>query len=623
MKPVSGINEWPVLAVYDIEAENWVDVVLVGHVDELGNRKTFKTIKEYVEWLFTSFQGDHVWAHWGGHYDHRFIIHHATMNGWNWETVQSGNMIIIVSITHMGRTIKFCESARLMPDSVAKIGKTVGLPKLDVDRSHIERLTEAEVIEYCLRDCDIVLLGLQLMKKAFKGVGADFAYTLASIATRWVRRSPVLKWHKFYDYDRTTKQRTYSKEMLLADEFAQPAYFGGRVEVFKQGTFSGPLYYYDIRSSYPWSMLHDLPTYFRGFEIPNADINKAISKCGISEATVTVPIDTYLPVLCVRYNGKLIFPTGQFRGRWTNIELQEAKKQGVTINRIHAQSLFTPVPFLKSFVKTFYGLRQQAINEGDAFRSYTYKICLNSIYGKTVESVERTSVIYGHENVEKALEKYGNDLAKDEYIKPTNTDGVYIICSVADGPFRHVSAGAYITARSRLKLLEGMRITLENGGQIYYCDTDSIVTDVELPMFADELGNFKLEETFSEATFISPKVYKATTLKGEKIFKVKGIPVKGLSPEESEQRFDDYVSGIPVPKEGISSFIQDLNHGTTAPKAFTLERALRKLDSKRIHQNGNSIPLNWNVLEESEDIKSEVKKTNRKSGKMKKNVEVI
>ena len=604
MRPVTGINEWPILAVYDIEAENWVDVVLVGHVDEFGNRKVFKSIAEYTDWLFTDFAGDHVWAHWGGHYDHRFIIHHATLNGWEWETIQSGNMIIIVTITHKGKTIKFCESARLMPDSVAKIGKTVGLPKLDVDRQHIERLTYDEVVEYCLRDCDIVLLGLQSMKAAFKGVGADFAYTLASIATRWVRRSPVLKWHKFYDYDSKTKQRTYSKEMLMSDEFALPAYFGGRVEVFKQGTFKGPLYYYDIRSSYPWSMLHNLPTYFRGFHIPDDDIDKALSKCGISDATVTVPRDTYLPILCVRYKNKLIFPTGTFRGRWTNIELVAAKKQGVSIDVIHVQSLFTPVPFLRSFVNTFYKLRKDAIANKDDFKSYTFKICLNSIYGKTVENVERNSVIYGHELVEAALAKYGSDITKKEYIKPTNTAGVYMICSETEGPFRHVSAGAYITALSRLKLLEGMRLALDNGGQIYYCDTDSIVTDIELPMFADELGNFKLEEVFSEATFISPKVYKATTIGGIKLFKVKGIPVKGLSPEESEKRFDNYVAGIPVAKDGISSFITDLKHGTTQPTAFTLERALRKLDSKRIHIEGNSLPLNWNILEENEEIKT-------------------
>jgi hypothetical protein len=608
MKPVSGINEWPIIAVYDIEAENWVDVVLIGHVDELGNRKVFKTIAAYIEWLYTEFESDHVWAHWGGHYDHRFLIHYATTMGWEWETIQSGNMIIIVSITHNGRTIKFCESARLMPDSVAKIGKTVGLPKLDVDRQHIEKLTYEEVVEYCLRDCDIIVRGLQEMKKAFKGVGADFAYTLASIATRWVRRSPVLKWHKFYDYDKETKTRAYSKEMLLADEFAQPAYFGGRVEVFKQGTFKGPLYYYDIRSSYPWSMLHELPAYFKGFREPSDDIDKALKLCAITDATVTVPKATYLPVLCARFKGKLIFPTGTMRGRWTNIELAEAVKQGAVINEIHAQAVFTPVAFLKSFVKTFYKLRQEAITSGDAFKSYTYKICLNSIYGKTVESIEKSSVIYGHDKVEHALMLYGNDRNKKEYIKPTNTTGVYIACSLSEGPFRHVAAGAYITARSRLKLLEGMNLALKNGGNIYYCDTDSIVTDVELPMFEDELGNFKLEETFSEATFISPKVYKATTINGDKIFKVKGIPVKGLDSSESEKRFDNYISGIPVSKEGISSFITDINKGTTKPSAFTLERALRHYDSKRIHENGESWPHDWDILDMPEDNISIVRK---------------
>jgi hypothetical protein len=600
MKPISGTTEWPVLAVYDIEAVNWVEVTLLCHVDELGNRVSFKNVADYLEWVFAEFKSDHVWAHWGGHYDHRFLIHHATLFNWEWETVQSGNMIIIVSITHKGRTIKFCESARLMPDSVAKIGKTVGLAKLDVDRSHIEELTDAEVLEYCFRDCDIVLKGLQFMRDAFKSVGADFAYTLASIATRWVRRSPALKWHRFYTYDRATKTREYSKEMLLSDEFSEPSYFGGRVEIFKQGTFKGPLYYYDIRSSYPWSMLSELPAYFKCFDIPSDDIDKCLSKCAITEATVTVPKSTYLPILCVRYKNKLIFPTGTFRGRWTNIELAEAKKQGVIIEKIHAMAIFTAVPFLRSFVNTFYGLRKEAIAKDDAFKSYAYKICLNSIYGKTVESVERTSVIYGPEKVEEALQKYGNNLEKDQYIKPTQTPGVYMVCSLSEGPFRHVAAGSYITAKSRLKLYEGMKLALDSGGEIYYCDTDSIVTNIELPSFADELGNFKLEEIFTEATFIAPKVYKATTKNGTKIFKVKGIPVKGLTQEASEKRFDDYISGIPVEKDGISSFIQDLNKGTTQPTAFSLERALRNYDSKRLHNNGISTPLDWNELEHLE-----------------------
>ena len=204
MKPLSDKNEWPVLAVYDIEATDWVNITCIGHVDEFKNRKAFKNMGSYLSWLFSDeYKGDHVWAHWGGHYDHRFVIYHVTkLKGWSWQTIQSGNLLIIIKVRDpKGRQINFCESARLMPDSVAKIGKTVGLEKLDVDRSHMERLTTDETIIYCLRDCDIVLRGLQYMRDALTAVGADFAYTLASISTRWVRRSDVLEWIKFYEKD--------------------------------------------------------------------------------------------------------------------------------------------------------------------------------------------------------------------------------------------------------------------------------------------------------------------------------------------------------------------------------------------------------------------------------------
>jgi len=598
VKPLEDVRAWPPIAVYDIEAENWVDVTLVGHVDELGNRRTFKSVSLYLQWLFSpAFKSDHVWAHWGGHYDHRFIIHYATIRGWNWETIQSGNSIIIVTIKHSnGKEIRFCESARLMPDSVAKIGKTVGLAKLDVDRSRIQDLTEEQLDEYCLRDCDIVLLGMQYLKKALTEVGADFAYTLASIASRWVRRSPVLEWRKFYEGN--DFNQGYSSQMLLADEFCTPAYFGGRVEVFKRGLFKQKLYYYDIRSSYPWSMLQDLPTYFSGFGTPFKSIDASLAKMGISDCTVTVPESVHIPVLAMKRFNKLLFPTGTFRGRWTNIELQKALAQGAKIE-IHAQANFQHAPFLRPFVETFYKLRQKSIDDGDSFRSYAYKILLNSLYGKLIESIERTKSIFGKQNVGRAMHLYSTDKinrdGKSGYIKPTHIPGVYSIITESDGPFRHVAAGAYVTAMSRLRLLEGMELTQSLGGQVFYCDTDSIVTDVDMgnhPLMQDSLGSFKLERTIIEGEFVSPKVYRMIDEKtNEQIFKVKGTPVKGKDDTDSLNRWKDYISGVAIGKEGITGFATDMRNGSIMPKAMTLMRALKKHDTKRLHDEGMSTPL--------------------------------
>ena len=592
MKPLTGTKAWPTLAVYDLEATEWTNIILVCHMDEFGNKVHFDTVAEYLEWLFNTYQGDHVWAHWGGHYDHRFVIQHATRRGWSWETIQSGGQIIIVSIRHpSGRVIHFAESARLLPDSVERIGKTVGLAKLDVDRTNIGTVSRETLIEYCFRDCEIILKGLAHLRDAFAAVGADFAYTLASIASRWVRRSKVLDWFRFYEKDELTGKQVYSKKMLTADTFAMPAYFGGRVEVFRRGTFQGPLYYYDVRSSYPWAMTHELPAYFKQFTTPNKRNITTLRRCGITEATVTVPEDTYLPVLAVRHAGKLIFPTGTFRGRWTNVDLLAAYERGASVE-IHGCADFKPLPFLRSFVGTFFGLREAAIKAGDAFKSYAYKIALNSLYGKLVESVERQSIVYGPFYVSRVLRLAAR--TGELTVKPTSVPGVYGVVRYMDGPFRHVAAGAYVTSYSRLRLLEGLETAKRLGGSVYYCDTDSIVTNVQLdaePLCGTELGKFKLEATFSEAEFVSPKVYRAVMEDGHTLYKVKGMPVRGLTDAESAQKWSAYLSGEGVQRDGISGFRTDIRRGTIEPRAEVLSRALRGQDTKRRHRGDESLPL--------------------------------
>lgn len=617
MIPLKHRNEWPKLAVYDIEATEWVNIVCIGHVDEYGNKRIFKTLELYINWLFTDFKGTHIWAHWGGHYDHRFIIAYATKLGWNWQTIQSGNLLIIIRIRNeKGREILFCESARLMPDSVEKIGLTVGLHKMEVNRADIGSERLEKVYEYCLRDCEIVLLGLQYLKRVFDKVDADFAFTLASIATRWVRRSDVLEWMRFYEKGDNGEWQ-YSTKMLKADEFCLPAYFGGRVEVFKTGVFKKPLYYYDITSSYPWSMTHELPAYFIDFFPTDKHSHKHLLRnleyCGISEATIYIPKGTFhIPTLPVRHDGKIIFPDGTFRGRWTNNELLslylKGRRKGVKII-LHGQARFKSKPFLKPFVDMFYKLRKAAKEAKDEFSSYAYKILLNSLYGKLVENIERKSILHGFEMVNEAIAQYGQ-----EKVVPTATPGIYALHNTSLGPFRHVAAGCYVTSFSRLRLLEGLETCVKEGGHVYYCDTDSIVTDKPIKAFGEEsneLGTFKLEHEFTIAEFVCSKVYRGVTTKGEEIYKVKGMPIKGLTQKEKKIRWDlynyhlnpkskariDKLNLKPAQrlhyssKEGIAGFMTDLNKGQINPRMTLLQRQLKNIDSKRIHKGNISNPI--------------------------------
>jgi hypothetical protein len=626
MKGISkkDLNIWPTIAVFDIEATDWVNVYIVGHVDEFGNKKAFKSIKGYMNWLFWNFNSDIVWAHYGGKYDVRFIIAESVKQHGSWKTFESGGTLVITNVFDpvTKRTIKFCDSARLLPSSVAKIGKMVDLPKLDeeIDRSKMGTHDIEKEIDYCIRDCEIIVKGLQYLRDVTTNVNCDFAFTLASMASRWVRRSDSLDFTKFLQKDDLKKE---DEQFLLADEFSQGAYFGGRVEVFKRGKFDFPLYYYDIRSSYPASMLNNLPAYFIKFEpAPKRNTEKSLRKylshAGITEAIVEIEPDTqYIPVLPVVYKNKLIFPEGKFKGRWTNIELLAALDRGAKITPI-VQARYTSKPFLRHSIETFYKLRQNAIDKEDKAAAYIYKIFLNSLYGKLAEMVNRTHTIFGDYEYAESVFSYGI-----ENIYPhKGYEGVYEVRVESRGPFRHVAAGAYITAYSRLLLLQYLEQAISLGGNIYYSDTDSLVTDIELPKTLDKLGNLKLEETFIESEFLAPKVYRGVLEDGKSMYKVKGIPVtnienRKISQQEQYHRWLAYKNKVypevidkPIwnkydtifpntywceeyltSKEGITGFKTDLRKGRIDPQATKLIRVMRNEDSKREHTGNNSKPL--------------------------------
>jgi hypothetical protein len=61
---------------------------------------------------------------------------------------------------------------------------------------------------------------------------------------------------------------------------------------------------------------------------------------------------------------------------------------------------------------------------------------------------------------------------------------------------------------------------------LYYTDTDSIYTDSELDesLISDTIvGKLKLENICEKAIFLTPKVYCLKTIKGDIIYKAKGL----------------------------------------------------------------------------------------------------
>lgn len=651
MKPLKAdeFREFPKLAVYDIESTQWTNVVILCHVDEWGNRKSFLTVKDYLQWLLEHFEGDCVWSHFGSGYDNRFLVDEVqSWEGSSYKAIMSGGLPIIFNVQNEDytrtsdtgkerpRQITLLDSFRLLPTGLASIGKSIGMPKMDVDRSRIEKLTPQEVSKYCFSDCDILLAGLQKFRTTITEQGGSYSPTSASIACNFIRSGDTIEWKRFFDPK--TNYQLYSGEtfermeamsepgMLQADEFCESAYYGGRCEVFRRGQAAGPLYYYDIASAYPWAMTRPLPLYFQGFQTgakwnETADLEKILKHCGVSDAYVYIPKGTFrIPPLPVRSpDGKVVFAEGRFHGRWTNAELwalyKRGRDKGVTIS-ISCWAKFTAKAFAKSFVEKFYTLRKAAKEQGDEAESLILKILLNSCYGKLAQQLEQRSFVYGPawDFACSAAESAGT-------LRASPLPGVSEIVEESAGPFRHVAAGAYVTALARLKLLEGMETAMRQGARIYYCDTDSITIDKPIRHWGKSkaLGSWELEHVFDEAEFLCPKVYRARMGK-EWLLKAKGSNLRSQLEQsepadkhanESLMRWCVYAREISEAADAVASELtadelkyygsceagllgwrSGIARGDISCTVATLDRSARNGDTKREHSdNQSSVPL--------------------------------
>ena len=86
----------------------------------------------------------------------------------------------------------------------------------------------------------------------------------------------------------------------------------------------------------------------------------------------------------------------------------------------------------------------------------------------------------------------------------------------------NVAVASAITAGARVHMSIFKNNPVFN---LYYSDTDSAVTDAQLPaeLVGTALGQMKLEHTVNKAIFLAPKVYGLVDIDGNEIIKVKGI----------------------------------------------------------------------------------------------------
>ncbi|MCI4409217.1 MAG: hypothetical protein JHC26_09005 [Thermofilum sp.] len=503
---------------------------------------------------------------------------------------------VIIRWVYKSNSITFIDSMNYVKESLAEIGKMLGVEKLEMP-SYEEDIEKWRI--YSMRDVEILAKFILTLFDFMKKELGEFALTSPSMAYKIFLK-------RFMPKD--VKLRPPADKEIRKLEV--DSYYGGRVEVFRRGKFEN-IVVLDVNSMYPYSM-RDLTVPIRPLaKIRNMSVEKLKELLEkdipvIARVQLNIPSNVYIPPAPYKHpiTKKLIFPSGKFV---TTLASPELKIVLPFIERIELAVVYKGAKIFKDYVEYYYSKRQEAKEKGDKVNNMFYKLLLNSLYGKFGEK--------------RKLQKMVADLKIDRsvlYISPKGKrykiiDGVLIEVIPKDIDYgRFTAISSFITSQARAYLWKLMNMVPPE--KILYCDTDSIhlINDfdykkylnlylepdnyeskndhvksgnitLEVTVKTSTLGLLKVEKTAKVGIYLAPKTYK---LDGN--VKVKGVP----------KRFaHDLLSQYHIEK--VAGFRESVVIGLDNENVYWIEqeKILTLVSDKREYDNeGNSRPIVLNTL---------------------------
>ena len=356
---------------------------------------------------------------------------------------------------------------------------------------------------------------------------------------------------------------------LWKSEYERKTYRGGRVEAFKGGierTFVG----YDVNSMYLSVMRDEI------FPDPNSAKYVREPKelpqdvLYIADVTVNVP-DQYIGVLPVLNpdNGKLIFPTGTFRGHFASPEMNYAIREcGVKVIKIHSLIRYIGKPYFKDYANFIWKKRKEYKDKHNKGMDILIKYLGNTLYGGFGQ--KNKDSFFGKLDDFELPEVNGERLMAKPAISEIN--GVkYVTVTATEGEdSKHTfpCIPVFITSFARLLLLKALRA---NADALIYTDTDSMKLRgvAKGVIIGDELGEWGYEGVEIDVPVYKSKMY------GDKC---KGVPKKAVLEWDDEVR---KIYSYRKPNKMKESF----RRGLTPALWKRVIKEVSKIDDKRIWIN--------------------------------------
>lgn len=523
----------------------------------------------------------------------------------------------------------FSDSIALIPLSLKEIGKTFFSDREDSQKIGFD-LDLPEDHEdwdaYNKRDCDVLHQALCRFRDLVETIGGTIGMTAASTAMQIYRRRFQVETVRKYGL-KTTKPIVIHRNLHFSDcpgtcgrlvcehhecalermpchgclhDFVREGFFGGRTEIYTM--FGRNLFYYDLNSSYPASMLKDMPvgparvlkegTPWRFLE----QMNK--HSIGFVECVVYIPENCYLPPLPYRFvteggSKKLVFPAGQLYGVWNFEELQLVFEVGGKIIDIGKSVWYKRKKIFVDFVHSLYAYRKHkkscptyhdkeadCVCGYDEGMSYVAKLIMNSLYGK-----------WGMNPLREKILELDDDIMSDpdfdlslSILPPPNSELPARVQHVVEADYIVPQISATITAYSRITYFRGLNgalketsrkipgylypsasyrgrsslrpvpknfkgmVVYKNGhpyevdmNTLVYGDTDSCTAKVPMKPAGSELGQWKEEEANIHMVVEQPKFYYYTRHKAG----CRSASCNGCAPDKKGKVDKTRMKGVP------------------------------------------------------------------------------
>jgi len=481
--------------VFDIEAYEWNKIYAIGLYD---GSKVLTHISDnepntaFVEWLLDNLNdGDILFAHNGGKYDFLFLfqfIQERKVKIRDIKVIHAS--VVMLKIEYNNKVLEFRDSFALLPVSLKNLTIDYDVEHKKLQMDYNLGIGDARFKEYFRND----LMGLyEVLEQSRELLNS---YTIAQATMK--------------NYLTNFYKQKISNYSFKIDNLFRNGYYGGRVEIFKMRGEN--LHYYDINSLYPSVMYESEYPLIASNNIEY--VNEYVrNRLGYYFVKVSVPDNDYIPLLPYRdKEGKLLFPQGTWQGWYYSPEIEKALQLGYSI-KVYRGYVFKHTGYIfRDFVNHYYDIKKHSTGA----KRFIAKLMLNSLYGK-----------------------FGQHRELDTFEVSEDSPYMYLpylnlarVKTISYAKYIHSEIAGLITSYARLKLYS----LFERAGKenIYYCDTDSIITSRELST-SDALGDIKNEDNIKTFIAINPKVYAYITTDNSKIvIKAKGLDAKALKYQDFE-----------------------------------------------------------------------------------------